>query len=58
MKPKYSSPRKKADFTREERKLELELLREARELCDPDYASRAAGFWLKRLPAPEMRAKS
>jgi hypothetical protein len=55
MKPKYSSPRKKADFSPEERKLQLELLREARELCDPDYASRAAGFWLNHQAAPEMR---
>lgn len=52
---RYGSRRKRAEFTAEERKFILDLLRESRESCDPVYAVRAAGFWLQQQASPELR---
>jgi hypothetical protein len=58
MNPRYSNVRKRAEFSPEERQFILELLKDAREECDPDYASRAAGFWLHHQADAEMRASA
>lgn len=42
-------------YTPEERAFTLELLREARQACDPHYARNAAGFWLDQQAPHELR---
>lgn len=58
MRPKYSKLRKRAEFTVEERKLTLELLRQARKLSDPVYVIGAAGFWLHKRPPHFLRTSA
>jgi hypothetical protein len=55
MRRRYSNTHKRAEYTPEERKFILELLRESREQCNPVYASRAAGWWLHKQAMPELR---
>ena len=55
MKAKYSSLRKRAEYTLEERRSMLTLIREAIAQCDPVYAVRAAGFWWEQYMHREIR---
>lgn len=58
MPARYSSTRKKAEFTPEERKSILQRLQEARKSCSLSYAVRAAGFWLHKQAPLSMRSLS
>jgi hypothetical protein len=49
-------PKKKAQFTPEERKLALDLIREAERNADPRYVRDAAGFWMKRAAPAGQRS--
>ncbi len=50
-------PKRKAQFTSEERRFILELIAEAERNADPRYVREVAGFWLGRMTPSGQRSQ-